>query len=165
MKRILGFALAILAALWAVPSAAADAVQPGAIVFCETFDDQFTPVKAGNEFSGPAISWIARAAKPYGKPSIIVSVYKRDGSQEMLIDRKTIDVNPAWDTSGIRYMPFPAEGDYVIALITVDGEPLSSGKVKISSFNENAPVKPEETLGARLEAMYNKYATKKSQEN
>lgn len=165
MKRFLGFTLAILAALWAVPGAIAHAVQPGAIEFCETFDDQFTPVKPGTEFTGPTISWIARAATPYGKPSIIVSIYRREGSQETLIERKTIDVNPAWDTSGVRNMPVPAEGDYVIALTTMDGAPLSSGTVRISSMRQNAPVQPEETLGARLEAMYNKYATKKTQEN
>ncbi len=165
MKRFLGLALVILAVLWAVPGATANAVQPGAIEFCETFDDQFVPVKPGTEFTGPTISWIARAAKPYGKPSIIVSIYKREGSQETLIERKTFDVNPTWNTSGVRYMPVPEEGEYTVALTTMDGDPLSSGTFLISSMKKDAPVQPEETLGARLEAMYNKYATKKAQEN
>ena len=165
MKRFFGLTLAILAALWALPGAAVHAGQPGTIEFCETFDDQFTPVNPGTEFPGPTISWIARSAKPYGKPSIIISIYKQEGSQETLIGRKTIDVSPTWDTSGVRYMPVPEEGDYIIARTTMDGDPLSSGKVKISSMKKDAPVQPEETLGAKLEAMYNKYATKKSQEN
>lgn len=165
MKHFWGLTLAILAALCAVPSLPVIAAQPGTIEFCETFDDRFTPVKPGTEFTGPTISWIATAAKPYGKPSVIISIYKREGSQETLIERKTLDVNPTWDTSGIRNMPLPAEGEYVIALTTTEGEPLSSGKVRISRMEKDAPVKPQETLGARLEAVYNKYATKKSQEN
>lgn len=165
MKRLFGLTLVILAALWAIPGAPAGAVEPGTIVFCESIDDQFNPVKPGTEFTGPTVSWIARAAKPYGKPSITVSIYKKDANQETLIDRKTLEVNPTWNTSGVRNMPVPAEGDYLVALTTADGETLSSGMVRISSMKQDAPVKPEETLGAKLEAMFNKYATKKSQEN
>ena len=136
------------------------AESPG-ITFCETFDDQWKPKNQGTEFHGTTVSWIATAEKPYGIPQITVSIYRHDGAKESLVERKTLEVSPEWDTTGIRYMPLPSEGEYTIALTTPDGTTLNKGKMKLVKA-ENAAAPPrEETLGARLEALFNKYSPKK----
>ncbi|MBQ9406635.1 MAG: hypothetical protein IJU37_07880 [Desulfovibrio sp.] len=139
------------------------AADPPSIVFCESFDDNWKAKKKGTEFYGTTISWMATATKPYGLHRIILSVYRQDGAKETLVARKNIDVNPEWDTTGIRYMSMPAEGEYTLALTTPDGNLLNKGMVKLFKGNSLAVEHKEETLGAKLEALFKKYAPQKEE--
>lgn len=58
-------------------------------------------------------------------------------------------------------MALPSEGEYTIALTTPSGETLSKGKMKLLKGDKPAAAHKEETLGAKLEALFNKYAPKK----
>lgn len=155
MKKLLLLALLLLAApcCWAADAAT--------FQFCETFDDQYKPVNPGEEFSGPTVSWIATAPRQYGIPAITVSIYKHEGAQEQLIKREKIDVNPSWDTTAMRNMPLPSEGEFTIALTTPDGASLGSGRVKITKMDTSVQPKPQETVGTTLKDLFNRYAPKK----
>lgn len=157
MKRI---ALAAMA-LFVWMATAALAAEPGTIEFCEGFNDRLEPVKAGTEFPGPSISWVATAAKPYGKPIITLTIYKVDGQSEILLERRSLDVNPDWDVTALRNMPLQDEGEYKVALTSTDGEAIASGKVKITRSATERPASPEEVLGATMKALFQKYAPKK----
>ena len=136
------------------------AAENGSITFCENFDDQWNPIKPGTEFQGITISWIATAEKQYGIPEITLTVYKHDGKKETLINRKNIEVNPEWDTTGIRFMTFPSEGEYTITLTTPKGEILNKGRIVLLDGKSSGTPPKEETLGARLEALFKKYSPK-----
>ena len=133
------------------------------IIFCETFNDQWKPVKRGTVFHAPTISWYATAKKIYGIPQITLSIYRHEGSKEILVQRRSIDVNPEWDTMGIRYMSLPSDGEFTIAITTPGGETLNKGRVKITNAGKTGTPPKEETLGARLEALFKKYAPQKEQ--
>lgn len=145
---------------WLAPGSAF-AVEPGTVVFCEGINDQFQPVNPGSQFPGPAVSWLATAANPFGKPAITISIYRNNGPSQTLLSRANMDVNPAWDTIGIRNMPIPEEGEYMVAVNSVDGQQLASGTVTITKAENDTPPPPKETVGTTLEAIYKKYAPKK----
>lgn len=154
MKKIFIFALMVLLAQVTCSHAKAE------FLFCESFTNNWQPINAGNTFSSPTISWIASAAKQYATQKLTVSIYKHVGKEEQLIKRGTIDVNPEWDTTGVRNMTLPGEGEYTVSLTTTDGVAVSKGRVKITGTTSPATDK-QEVLGANLAKLFNQYAPKK----
>lgn len=133
----------------------------GKIEFGEALDSQLRLLNAGKAFPGPAVSWLAYADKPFGKPSIVVSVYKQEDGAQTLVARRNEEVNPLWNVYGARNMPLPTPGVYTLALTTVEGEPIASGVVAITPARDNTPPKPMEKTGGALRDLFHKYAPKK----
>ena len=79
----------------------------------------------------------------------------------VLLERKPMDVRPAWDTTGVRNMALPEEGTYILALDKPDGTPISSGMFTIKAMSISGSPLPEETLGTTLAKIFNKYLPKK----
>ena len=80
------------------------------ILFCRTFNDKWEPIDPSETFETNVVSWIAQGEKSFETPRIIVSLYKKIGAEERLLERKPMDVRPAWDTTGVRNMALPEEG-------------------------------------------------------
>lgn len=154
MRKIPLFLL--VAMLFSLPCFAVES----AMVFCESINEKFEPINPGNEFKGSSVSWIATAKSSYGIPQLTVSVYRHEGSEEALVLRRNIDINPEWNTTGVRNMPLPSEGEYTVALTTPTGEAIGKGRVKLVKVNGNAKPAKEETLGAKLQMLYERYAPK-----
>ena len=57
-------------------------------------------------------------------------------------------------------MTLPGEGEYTVALTTVDGVAISKGRVKITGTTRPATEK-QEVLGVNLGKLYNQYAPQK----
>ena len=85
------------------------------ILFCRTFNDKWEPIDPSETFETNVVSWIAQGEKSFETPRIIVSLYKKIGAEERLLERKPMDVRPAWDTTGVRNMALPEEGTYILA--------------------------------------------------
>lgn len=131
------------------------------MVFCDTFDEHWKPVNENTQFGTLSVSFIAHVEKSFGIPKITMTVYKVVAEEETLLKREDMDINPTWDTFGVRYLALPDDGVYNIALTTPEGGSLVSGKVTISKAAKGGEVKKQETLGTRLEKLFNKYAPKK----
>lgn len=154
VKKIIIFAWLVFFSHFACGYAKAE------FLFCESFTSNWQPINAGSVFSSPTISWIASASKQYATQKLTVSIYKHVGDEEQLIKRGAIDVNPEWDTTGVRNMTLPGEGEYTVALTTVDGVAISKGRVKITGTTRPATEK-QEVLGVNLGKLYNQYAPQK----
>lgn len=152
MKRLVSACLAIL--LTAGSCLAADA----GIRFCEGIDEQWNPIGEGGRFAAPQVSWILTSEKPFGVPALMVSVYRKKGSEETVAFRKTLDINPEWNMAGMRNMALPGAGDYSLAVTLPDGRAVASAPV--SAGDGKAPEKKEETVGALLKQLYERYAPK-----
>ena len=131
------------------------------ILFCRTFNDKWEPIDPSETFETNVVSWIAQGEKSFETPRIIVSLYKKIGAEERLLERKPMDVRPAWDTTGVRNMALPEEGTYILALDKPDGTPISSGMFTIKAMSISGSPLPEETLGTTLAKIFNKYLPKK----
>lgn len=157
------FSRIVCAALMALCLAAGSAAaEPGKVVFCKTFTDEWVPVGAADTFDTNVVSWIAYARKAYGAPQIMFSIYRKEkDNSESLVYRENMDVRPVWNATGAREMPFPGEGTYTLAFDTLAGEPISSGVVTITGNKvvKKIPkkLKPE---GTTLADLFNKYKPK-----
>lgn len=131
--------------------------------FCSNFNDSWKAEGASTTFNTNIISWLAAASEAFGAQQVTLSIYKRQGSEEKLVERKSIDVRPTWNTVGMRNMKLPSEGEYSLSLEKADGKVLSEGKVKITKMQDpSAKAAPKtETLGATLSDLFNKYKPKK----
>lgn len=160
MKKLLMCAFIFMAVIFLnfSPAGAADT---GEIIFCENFDNDFMPSGVNTEFTGPAISMIALPGKAFGVPVIYISLYKQDGSRQTLLSRDQAQINPEWNGYGIRNFPVPGEGTFLIALTTEGGETLAQGSFTITSMDASKKAPPEETLGATLKDLFNKYSPMK----
>ena len=65
------------------------------ILFCRTFNDKWEPIDPSETFETNVVSWIAQGEKSFETPRIIVSLYKKIGAEERLLERKPMDVRPA----------------------------------------------------------------------
>lgn len=163
MRALFILAGLFLGLLFSLPTCPAMAEESGQLTFCETLSDNFEPGNPGTEFKGPNVSWIASSPEPFGKPHIVMSLYRNKGGVQSLLDRREILVNPAWNNVGIRNMAFPEEGDYSIGLTLPDGQQIASGNVRIVSADAEVAPLPEEKVGGTLETLYNKYLPKSRQ--
>lgn len=136
----------------------------GALIFCESFDDQFKPQNVGASFPGPGISLILTQEKPFGSPSLTLTIYKRDGNRETVLERSNFDINPKWTAYGIRHLAMPGPGEYSIGFTLPDGGAVAQAEVTITGASDEKPAEPQETIGGTLEKAFNKYSTKKQQE-
>lgn len=137
----------------------------GEIVFCNSFDDQFNPENPGTEFASTQISWFAKFDEPLGVPSVVVSLYQNQNeTNQQLILREPMQVNPRWNAIGFRNTLFPSEGSYEVAINCEDGTPLANGMVKLVKASDEDAVevepKKEEKVGTSLEDLFNRYAPK-----
>ena len=131
------------------------------ILFCRTLNDKWEPIDPSETFETNVVSWIAQGEKSFETPRIIISRYKKVGAEERLLERKSMDVRPVWDTTGVRNMTLPEEGTYILALDKPDGTPISSGMFTIKAMSISGSPLPEETLGTTLAKIFNKYLPKK----
>lgn len=132
-----------------------------ALVFCETFNDDFVPQNVGTTFPGPGISLFLAQDKPFASPSLTITLYRRDGKRETLIDRASFEINPQWTAYGIRNLPMPGPGEYSIGFTLPDGSPIAQAQVAITGGTGEKPIEPREEVGGTLEKVFNKYSTKK----
>lgn len=159
MKKALNFA-SVLMALFLVSISVNANAEEGKIQFCEDLTDTFDVVNPGTEFPGPTISWLATASQPFGAPQIVLSIYKDKEATQSLLQRREIDVNPAWNNIGLKNMPIGEAGSYTLILSQKGGEEIAKGSVTISAPKSEEPAKPEEKIGGTLEELYKKYAPK-----
>lgn len=137
-------------------SSAALAQTPAKIIFCKSIDDKMQPVEPGESFATNVISWISQAVTPYGKPTIAVTIYKKDGAREQVLVRQEIQVRPTWNVSAMRNFALPGEGTFLVSLDFPDGTPISSGIVTITKVQtKTAP--PVEVMGDTIADIFNKY--------
>lgn len=135
--------------------------EPGMIQFCKDLTDKFEPIDPSDELAGPTVSWLASSPTPFGKHSVVLSVYKDIDSSQSLQFRRELDVNPAWDNVGLRNMPLAEPGRYTLTLSQTDGTEIATGSVTILASSSEEPAKPEEKVGGILKELFNKYAPKK----
>lgn len=160
MKKLVALLALLVSALCILPNGSAMASAENAgFVFCETFDDKYTPVNPGDTFASGTVSWVTHSDKPFGVLALSLSIYKVEGQEEKLVKRQQVDINPDWDTIGIRYIPVE-EGNLKFALTTLDGKTVCAGMVNISKPEKAEEPKKQETLGGRLEALFNHYKPK-----
>ena len=62
------------------------------ILFCRTFNDKWEPIDPSETFETNVVSWIAQGEKSFETPRIIISIYKKVGAEERLLERKSMDV-------------------------------------------------------------------------
>lgn len=154
----------ILAGLALLASATA-ALAESTVQFCESFDDHFVPVNVNSTFSGLQVSAFALFEQQIKRNKLVITLYKDDpetGSQA-LIDRTTNDVNPRWDSFGIRNLLLPEYGQYSVSFELEDGTQMASGSFTLTEPAADEPVKeikPTEKVGTTLEDLFNKYAPK-----
>lgn len=159
MKKILKCLIAMLLLILSVsPLCALGA--PGKIQFCETLTDKLETIKPGDKFPGPTVSWLAASPAAFGKPNIVISIYKNTDATQALLLRRELEVNPAWNNIGLRNMPIPEPGSYTIILSQTDGDEIASGTVTILDPINDEPAKPEKKIGGTLEELFNKYNPK-----
>lgn len=160
MKKALNFASAAMALFLVFLSANAFA-EEGKIQFCENLTDTFEVVNPGAEFPGPSVSWLASSPQPFGQPQITLSIYKDADATQSLLQRREIEVNPAWNNIGLRNMRIGDPGTYTFVLSQKGGEEIAKGTVTIGAKKIDEPVKPEEKVGGTLEELFKKYSPKK----
>lgn len=131
--------------------------------FCTNFNDSWKAEGASSTFNTNIISWLATSSEPFGAQQLSLGIYKLQGSEEKLVERKSIEVRPTWNTVGMRNMKLPSEGEFSFSLEKADGKVLSEGKVKITKMQDASAKTPPktETLGASLSDLFNKYKPKK----
>lgn len=151
-----------LLAFLLLPSVALGA-EKGSIVFCAGFSDSWEPRGVAASFDTPLVSWIAKSGEAYGAQQLSLGIYKIEGAEERLLERRTIEVRPAWNTTGMRNMVLPGKGVFLLALEKKDGTMLCDGKITITGERAaSAKAAPKtETLGANLSDLFNKYKPKK----
>ncbi|MDR1685182.1 MAG: hypothetical protein LBR82_01865 [Desulfovibrio sp.] len=131
------------------------------IVFCKTLNDNLEPSEIVSVFDSNIISWRMQREKPFGMHQVILSIYQRQGSQEKVVERQTLEIRPSWNIYGIRNMKLPAEGEYILSVEGKDGAVLGEGKVTVGKLKKDASEVKTETLGATLGKLFEKYAPKK----
>lgn len=160
MRKLVSI-LSLAAVLSLFLSTGAAYAAPGVVQFCKDLTDKFEPIAPGGEFTGSSVSWLASSPEPFGKPSIVISIYRDSNGSQSLLLRRDLDVNPAWDNVGLRNMPIEEPGRYTITLSQADGTEIATGSVTILASKNDEPAKPEEIVGGTLKELFNKYAPKK----
>lgn len=135
------------------------------VKFCETFDENFVPVNVNTSFSGLQVSAFTLFEQPIGRNQIVISLYQDDSTNgtQALLDRSTNDVNPRWDSYGVRNLLLPDYGNYTLSFELADGTPMATGSFTLTEPAPDEPVKeilPTEKVGTTLEELFNKYAPK-----
>lgn len=138
-----------------------DCAEQNHIVFCQTFNEKWEPIGPSEVFQTNVVSWIAQGEESFGTPRLVVSLYKKVGAEERLVERKSMEVRPAWNTAGVRNMALPEEGTYILTLDKPDGTPINNGMFTVKAMSTSAAALPEESLGTTLAQIFNKYLPKK----
>ena len=144
---VLGFAISPKYALGA----------PGKIQFAQTLTDKMELINPGDKIPGPTVSWLAASPSAFGKPNIVISIYKNTDATQALLLRREVEVNPAWNNIGLSNMPLPEPGSYTIIVSQTDGDEIASGTVTVLDPVNDEPAKPEKKIGGTLEELFNKY--------
>lgn len=132
------------------------AQSPGKIIFCKNIDDKMQPVDPAESFSTNVISWVSQTEKPYGKPTLVVTIYKKEGAWEQVLVRQQIQVRASWNASAMRNLTLPGEGTYLVNLDLPDGTAISSGVVTVTKV-QTEPAPKLEILGDSVADIFNKY--------
>ena len=158
-KSILVFLYVLTFAL--LPPPQGNSAEQSHILFCRTFNDKWEAIETSEIFETNVVSWISQGEDSFGTPRIIVSLYRKIGAEERLLERRSMDVRPAWNTTGVRNMTLPKEGTYILSLDKPDGTPISQGMFTIKAMAASPSPLPEETLGTTLAKIFNKYLPNK----
>jgi hypothetical protein len=145
----------------AVYSAEGENTKKTKVIFCKDLDENLKPKDEQATFDTNIISWRIEQEDAFGVPQLTVSLYNKDGVKETFIKREKFDVRPTWNQFGVKNMTLPGKGEYILSVEGKEGVVLGDGSVTVGEAKKDAPEVKQETLGATLGKLFDKYAPKK----